>query len=117
MKWKRPARGNHDGGKALRLFFASDIHGSEVCLRKWVNSVKAYNVDILVLGGDITGKAVIPIVAHEGSWVYLDHGETRVLETETELSDAKKVIRSRGSYGIVIESEEEREALATPEGS
>ena len=46
----------------VRLFFATDVHGSEVCWRKFINSAKHYEVDVLILGGDMTGKAIIPIV-------------------------------------------------------
>ena len=46
----------------VRLFFATDVHGSEVCWRKFINSAKHYEADVLILGGDMTGKAVVPIV-------------------------------------------------------
>jgi len=44
------------------IFFASDLHGSEVCFRKFVNAAAFYKADVLVLGGDISGKIVVPIV-------------------------------------------------------
>jgi Icc-related predicted phosphoesterase len=46
----------------IRIFFASDIHGSERFFRKFLNAGKAYKVDVLILNGDITGKMLIPIV-------------------------------------------------------
>jgi uncharacterized protein len=49
--------------KRFRLFFATDIHGSEPTFRKFINAGKFYNVDVLVLGGDITGKMLVPIIA------------------------------------------------------
>jgi Icc-related predicted phosphoesterase len=45
----------------VKMFFASDLHGSNVCFKKFINSAKFYGADVLVLGGDLTGKAVIPI--------------------------------------------------------
>jgi uncharacterized protein len=48
------------------LFFATDLHGSEVCFRKFVNAASFYEADALVLGGDVTGKLVVPIVGGEG---------------------------------------------------
>jgi len=48
--------------RRFRLFFATDIHGSESTFRKFINAGKFYNVDVLVLGGDITGKMLIPII-------------------------------------------------------
>jgi len=47
--------------KRMRLFFATDIHGSETCWRKFLNSGKHYGADVLVLGGDMTGKALVPM--------------------------------------------------------
>ncbi len=51
-----------DGGSAAvtRLYYASDIHGSEVLWRKFLNAAQAYRADVLVMGGDLTGKVVIP---------------------------------------------------------
>ena len=48
------------GGKRLTIFFASDLHGSTVCFRKFINGARFYGADVLVLGGDLTGKAVLP---------------------------------------------------------
>ena len=54
----------------MRVFFATDIHGSDVCWRKFLNSGKHYDADAIVLGGDMTGKALIPMVdAGDGSLV------------------------------------------------
>jgi Icc-related predicted phosphoesterase len=44
------------------LFFATDLHGSDVCFRKFLAAAKVYQVNVLVMGGDLTGKQLIPIV-------------------------------------------------------
>lgn len=44
----------------LVIFFATDIHGSNVCWKKFVNAGKFYGANVLVLGGDVTGKMVVP---------------------------------------------------------
>ena len=46
----------------MRVFFATDIHGSEVCWRKFLNAGKFHKADVLIMGGDMTGKAMVPIV-------------------------------------------------------
>src|SRR4029078_6067128 len=46
----------------VRLFFATDVHGSEVCWRKVLNAAGHYHADTLVLGGDMTGKGLVTIV-------------------------------------------------------
>ena len=45
-----------------RLFFATDLHGSERTYRKFINAGKFYQANVLVMGGDITGKLLIPII-------------------------------------------------------
>ena len=36
--------------KDTKIFFATDIHGSDVCLRKFLNAGKFYGVDAVVMG-------------------------------------------------------------------
>ncbi len=56
-------------GQDTRVFFATDIHGSTVCWRKFLNSAKHYEAKVLILGGDMTGKALVPIVEEgAGRW-------------------------------------------------
>jgi len=45
-----------------KIFFATDLHGSEMCWRKFINAARFYDCDVLICGGDMTGKAMIPIV-------------------------------------------------------
>ena len=45
----------------MRVFFATDVHGSEVCWRKFLNAGAFHKADVLVMGGDMTGKAMVPI--------------------------------------------------------
>ena len=51
--------------RATRLFFAADIHGSQVTFRKFLAAAAFYGVDALVFGGDLMGKALVPIVPDE----------------------------------------------------
>ena len=53
----------------MRLFFASDLHGSEPCFKKFVNAAAFYDASVLVMGGDLTGKAILPIV-EQGRGIY-----------------------------------------------
>jgi Icc-related predicted phosphoesterase len=46
----------------LRLLFATDLHGSESAFRKFLNAGRSMKVDALVLGGDLTGKALVPVI-------------------------------------------------------
>jgi uncharacterized protein len=110
-----------EGDPLLRLYYASDIHGTEVLWKKFLNASKAYNARVLVMGGDITGKMVIPIVrgANE-EWTATFHGRNERMRTEAEVVKVENRIRGNGMYpyrttaeevaGIAALSEQEREA-------
>src|SRR5258708_19681039 len=59
-----------------KIFFATDLHGSEMCWRKFLNAGKFYDADILICGGDMTGKAIVPIVQENGHYPVTLAGET-----------------------------------------
>ena len=48
------------------LFFATDVHGSDICWKKFISAGKFYGADIIILGGDMTGKAIVPIIHQDG---------------------------------------------------
>lgn len=81
-----------------RLFFVTDIHGSERLLLKFLNAAKAYKANVLVYGGDITGKTVTPIMAEDGRWRAEYVGSLRTASTEEELDNLEREIRALGSY-------------------
>ncbi len=90
----------------MKVFFATDIHGSEICWRKFLNAASFYQADLVVLGGDVTGKVMVPITAHNGYWTARLAGEMRRLETKEELAEAERQIRNRGSYPAIVTPEE-----------
>lgn len=99
-----------------RLFFATDIHGSERCFLKFVNVAKFYKADVLILGGDVTGKMVVPIVKeNNGSFRTTLLGENHVFRTEEELSQTKNRISAVGFYPYVTSQEEMAELEASEE--
>src|SRR5258708_22750742 len=54
--------------RVLRLFFATDLHGSEVCFRKFLAAAKVYEPDVLILGCDFAGKGLLPVLRRGDSW-------------------------------------------------
>jgi Icc-related predicted phosphoesterase len=86
-------------GKQIRIFFVTDIHGSNMCYRKFLNALKAYNVDLGILLGDLTGKVLIPLVEKSGGgWeTTLMRQHTEAANTE-ELDKLKKTIEMMGYY-------------------
>jgi Icc-related predicted phosphoesterase len=90
----------------MKIFFATDIHGSETCWRKFLNAAAFYKADLVILGGDVTGKVMIPIVAHTGYWQTTVRGETIRMETQEELAEIERKIRNRGSYPAIVTPDE-----------
>ncbi len=99
----------------MRAYFATDIHGSEVCWRKFLNAGQFYGADILIMGGDVSGKAVIPVVSRPGGG-YLVRQLTgdRVL-TEADLGQAEAKIRDMGFYPYRTTDEELDETWDQPD--
>lgn len=99
-------------GPQTRIFFASDLHGSNVCFKKFINAAKFYGADVLVLGGDMTGKAVLPI-CKQGDGSHLAHrsGETVRLASVEEVADYERRVSNMGFYPRQM-SEDEFQALA-----
>lgn len=83
----------------IRLFFATDIHGSTRCFKKFLNAGKYYNADVLILGGDITGKTMIPIVtAKSGSASAYRNGKIVKLGSFSEIEEFERDVENGGSY-------------------
>jgi uncharacterized protein len=100
----------------MKVFFATDIHGSEVCWRKFLNAAAFYKADMVVLGGDVTGKVMVPIVDHGGHWKVTVRGQEYTLDTQQELEDIKTQIRNAGSYPALV-SPDELQELSREEGA
>jgi Icc-related predicted phosphoesterase len=90
----------------VRIFFATDVHGSELCWRKFLNAAKFHKADVLVMGGDMTGKAMVPIVATDGGWEVTLQEQRTTLSTEDEVREMEKRISDRGYYPVRLTREE-----------
>jgi len=100
----------------MKIFFATDIHGSEVCWRKFLNSAAFYKADLVVLGGDVTGKAMVPITKRNGSWHLTLRGQTYQLDSREELEAMMTRIRNAGFYPAVV-TPDELQHLSEEEGA
>jgi Icc-related predicted phosphoesterase len=112
---ERPPRNDGKKGNLMKLFFATDVHGSEICWKKFISAAKFYEADTLILGGDMTGKAIIPIIAQGG-----DKYKVTLLEQESMLEGKEAVdkmvatIQNRGYYPYVTTPDEVNEISSTP---
>lgn len=100
---RKRAQSDTDG---VTIFFATDVHGSEVCFRKFVAAADFYGADLLVLGGDLTGKLVVPVVARpDGSYSAELHGEP-VTVASADIEAFERRIADEGLYTSRMSPEE-----------
>ncbi len=85
--------------KRLTLFFASDIHGSERVFRKFLKAAPFYRASAVIFGGDITGKALVPLVeVATGRYRGELLGTVHEVEAGNGLEELETRIRTNGFY-------------------
>ena len=103
--------------KATRLFFATDLHASERTYRKFINAGKFYDVDVLVMGGDITGKLLIPIIKEQnGHYRATLQGRIERIETQAELESLYGRLDVLGFYYKIMGEDEFSELHSNEQG-
>jgi len=96
-----------------KIFFATDLHGSEMCWRKFLNAGRFYDADILICGGDMTGKAIVPIVQENGHYTVQLGGESQSVEPG-QVADVEAQIRRKGYYPLQMTLERLQELDQDP---
>lgn len=110
-----PLFGKKTDKQATKLFFATDVHGSERTWRKFLNAGKFYQADVLVMGGDIIGKMAIPIIREgPGSFRATLQGTVHHIEGDEALKALQDRIGFLGFYSKVMDEEEYRALAADP---
>jgi uncharacterized protein len=105
-----------DSSGEQTIFFATDLHGSNVCFKKFVNAGKFYGAGVLILGGDVTGKMVVPIARQEdGSYLSSFAGKDVALAGEAEVDAFADRIADMGFYATVMDEEEYRDLAQDPD--
>jgi Icc-related predicted phosphoesterase len=88
-------------GRQIKIFFVTDIHGSNTCYRKYLAALKIYNVDVGILLGDLTGKVLVPLIDKAGGgWETTLMGQYTEVATQDELEKLKKTIEMMGYYWV-----------------
>ena len=88
-----------------RVFFAADIHGSQVTFRKFLAAAAFYGVDALVFGGDLMGKVLVPIVRKNGGFGATFQGRDEEFEQDG-LKAFTRAVEQPGFYWKVFERDE-----------
>jgi Icc-related predicted phosphoesterase len=99
----------------LRIFYTTDVHGSEKCFRKFVSTAKFYKANVVILGGDITGKMIVPVVEREpGVFTATYDGAPKSAST-ADVSALESSIRNAGLYPYKTNPSELEELHSSPD--
>jgi Icc-related predicted phosphoesterase len=103
---------------ATRLYIASDFHAAEKAWRKYLNAIRlnVYKADAALLAGDLTGKAIVPIVQNDGRYETELFGVHRTARSDQELAQLERDIADVGYYSFLTTSAE-AEQLSSDEAS
>lgn len=106
------------GTRAVRLYVVSDIHASERVWRKMLNAARTrmYRADAVIYAGDLTGKAMVPVVGTGDRFEAEVVGRRRVARTEDELASLEQDIANLGFYALRTTPEEVERLRADPAG-
>jgi Icc-related predicted phosphoesterase len=91
--------------RALRIYFATDVHGSEVCFRKFLAAAKVYEADVIILGGDFAGKAIVPVLTQDGTLRARVSGD-EVAVPESQWDQLAGGLGKAGLYPVRMDAEE-----------
>jgi Icc-related predicted phosphoesterase len=105
-----------NGAGRVRLLFATDLHASEAVFRKFLNAVAVYEANVAILGGDLTGKRIVPIVERASErWEGEFAGRKLVASAPDERDAMLRRIRDAGQYPVQVTPEEFEELNTTNE--
>jgi Icc-related predicted phosphoesterase len=93
--------------KKTRIFFTTDVHGSTVVFKKFINAAKFYEAQIIILGGDMVGKMIVPLVEqpdHAYRANYL--GKIFLVQAGEELTNLENTLENSGLYPLRVTPEE-----------
>jgi len=93
--------------KLTRIFHSVDAHGSNIIWRKYLNAATAYKADVVLLCGDLTGKAIVPVVkVKENEWFINPFGKEEHFYSAEKLRERLSVLENQGYYTFEATREE-----------
>jgi Icc-related predicted phosphoesterase len=111
----------------MRIIFFTDLHGSTLVFEKGLAVAVDYDVDLIILGGDLSGKRMLPIERLDsGDFIVAepykqkdDTGKAEIVYKErsirgSELPTFYRKLEAKGYYWYMGDKEEIRQARASP---
>jgi Icc-related predicted phosphoesterase len=91
----------------VRILFATDVHGSDPVWKKFIRGASFYKANVLILGGDITGKNVVPVITNnDGSYSAEFQGSRHHFSSKEELARFEEIVNRTGSYMYLTKAKE-----------
>lgn len=109
-----------EGGKETTIFYATDLHGSTICFKKFINAAVYYAskgrpIDVVIMGGDVAGKLIVPVLKRNGHLKSYLTGMDYDMTTDEEFAAFKKACETLGVYPHVFEQDEYTAFAEDPE--
>jgi Icc-related predicted phosphoesterase len=102
--------------KTLRIVFATDLHGADLVFRKFLNAAVIYEADVAILGGDLTGKQIVPVVVNgDGQLASAQDPDVISLAGGRESEAVMTAVRDRGRYPVAVTAAEYEALARNPE--
>lgn len=84
--------------RPFRIVYSSDFHASDLVFRKFLSAGLMYEAHALLVGGDLTGKALVPLIRVDGRYEAVVAGVRREAATDAELTQLRQLIANVGYY-------------------
>ena len=108
-------RSDKAGSGFVRIIQAADFHGSTAAWRKFMAAAKQHSAQHAIVSGDLTGKAIVPIIRSNGHHEGYLFGNKVVTETDAELAAFRQRIENVGFYDDLCDADEARALEADPD--
>lgn len=91
----------------MRIFLAADPHGSNATWEKMCRAPKVFKADIAMMCGDLTGKAIMPIIQEkEDRWYAQPYGQKKSFKKQKDLDKFIKFVETEGYYPKILTPED-----------
>jgi Icc-related predicted phosphoesterase len=91
----------------MRIFLAADPHGSQQTWEKMCRAPKVFKADIAMMCGDLTGKAIMPIIQEkEDKWYASPQGKRKEFKKQKDLDKFIKFTEDEGYYPKIMTPDE-----------
>jgi uncharacterized protein len=102
---RKGTKGSAGRKPALRIFFATDVHGSDRCFRKFLAAANVYEADVLLLGGDVAGKGLVPVQGNNGTLQATVRGEAVTVPSGEE-ERLRAEVNRMGFYAVRMQEDD-----------